>query len=150
MNATATVRQPRRKFYGVRWGLFRASSVRAARHVAKCLLLTAILVTGLTSGLTSGLGCSSATGSIGAHLGKRSDGRLFVRYVPSDMTGAKAGLVSGDEVTAIDGRDVRQMSPEDIRNALRGKVGTTVTLTVKREGLSRDLKVERGPFAKGD
>jgi carboxyl-terminal processing protease len=91
----------------------------------------------------------STTGSIGAQLGHRDDGRLFVREAPPEMTGAKAGLEPGDEILAIDGRDVGALSDEEIRNALRGRVGTRVRLTVKRDGAKRDVEVERGPFAKG-
>ncbi len=143
MNATATVRQTRRKLHKT---VLLFSGPRGRHAFARRGGWTASVV--VAAALS--MGCPSATGSIGAHLGKRNDGRLFVRYAPSEMTGAKAGLAPGDEVVLIEGRDVRQMSPEDIRNALRGKVGTTVTLTVKRDGLSRDVRVERGPFAKGD
>jgi C-terminal processing protease CtpA/Prc len=89
----------------------------------------------------------SAGGSIGAVLGKRhSDGRVYVRDVPAGMTGAEAGLEPGDEIVAIDGRDVRTMSTEDVQGALRGKIGTTVVLTVDRAGARRDVPVRRGPF----
>jgi carboxyl-terminal processing protease len=100
--------------------------------------------------VASDLGCGGATGSIGAQLGRRDDGRLFVRELPPDMTGAKAGLEIGDEVVAIEGRDVRQLGPDEIRNALRGPVGTRVTLTLRKDGLTRDVGVARGPFVKGD
>jgi carboxyl-terminal processing protease len=96
------------------------------------------------------LGCGGgATGSIGAVLGKRGDGRLYVREVPPGMSAWTAGLEPDDEIVAIDGREVRAMTPEDVSKALRGTVGSDVTLTVKRGGLARDVKVRRGPFRQG-
>ncbi len=94
-------------------------------------------------------GCAHATGSIGAVLAKRTDGRVFVREVPSDMTGGKAGLEVDDEILAIEGRPVAEMAPEEIRKGLRGDLGSFVTLSVSRAGLRRDVKVERGAFQTG-
>ena len=93
-------------------------------------------------------GCGSTqTGSIGAVVGRQPDKRYFIRTVPRGMAGAKAGLEVDDELVAIDGKDVRGMSTEDLVNALRGDVGSTVVLTVMRRGEKREIKVERGPFA---
>lgn len=93
-------------------------------------------------------GCGSTqTGSIGAVVGRQPDKRHFIRSVPQGMAGAKAGLEVDDELLAIDGRDVRGMSTEDLVKALRGDVGSTVVLTISRRGHKRDIKVERGPFA---
>lgn len=104
----------------------------------------------LSAGLGLGLGtagCGHATGSIGAIL-KPREGRLFVVDVPADMTGARAGLEPGDEILAIDGREVHDMTREDVVKSLRGDVGSSVTLRIRRDDLTRDVKVERGPFAK--
>lgn len=94
-----------------------------------------------------GTACGHATGSIGAIL-KPREGRLFVVDVPSDMTGARAGLEPGDEILAIDGREVHDMTREDVVKSLRGDVGSSVTLRIRRDELTRDVKVERGPFSK--
>ncbi|AKU94215.1 hypothetical protein AKJ09_00879 [Labilithrix luteola] len=94
-----------------------------------------------------GAACGHATGSIGAILRPR-EGRLYVVDVPSNMTGARAGLEPGDEIVAIDGREVHDMTREDVINSLRGDVGSTVTLRIRRDDLTREVKVERGPFAK--
>jgi S1-C subfamily serine protease len=95
-----------------------------------------------------GGGCSpSWQGSVGAILAKDNrDGRLFVREAPPEMGAAKAGLQVGDEVVAIDGEKVSDMSPEAIHSALAGKVGSKVKLTVHRKGQTLDLEVERGPL----
>lgn len=99
--------------------------------------------------LTVAAACASNwQGSIGALLAKDNrSGRLFVRDVPADMAGARAGLRLGDEVTAIDGKPVGTMGPDEVQKALRGKVGSKVTLTIARGEERRDVVVERGPFA---
>jgi C-terminal processing protease CtpA/Prc len=96
----------------------------------------------------SGLGCAGSwTGSVGAVLGKdNKDGRVFVREVPSDMPAALAGVQVDDEVVSVDGRAAREMSPEDLHQALSGKVGTKVRLVVRHGGETRDVLIERGPL----
>jgi carboxyl-terminal processing protease len=89
---------------------------------------------------------SGAPGTIGALLGQRSDGRLFVRGVPPGEGADRAGLEIDDEIVAIDGRPVKEMSQEDVRRAVRGDVGSKLTITVERNGQRRDVKVERSPM----
>jgi len=89
--------------------------------------------------------CGPGSGSIGAILAKqKTDGRVVVRSVPSDMESAKAGLEAGDEILSIDGRDARTMSAQEIHEALVGPVGSTVDLTVARKGTVERVKVKRG------
>lgn len=89
---------------------------------------------------------SPPPGTIGAVLGKRTDGRLFVRGVPAGEGADRAGLAIDDEIVAIDGHAVNQMSQEDVRRAVRGDVGSALTLTVERAGQRRDVKVQRSPI----
>ncbi len=73
-----------------------------------------------------------STGTIGALLGQRPDGRLFVRAAPQHLAAAEQGVRAGDEILLIDGRDVRQMTEGDLHRALEGEVGKTVKLTLVR------------------
>jgi S1-C subfamily serine protease len=127
-----------------------APLARIFQRLWNAAVLSAALTSFVASGGVAAVACGgSAGGSIGAVLGKRhGDGRVYVRDVPAGMTGAEAGLEPGDEIVAIDGRDVRTMSTEDVQGALRGKIGTTVVLTVDRAGARRDVPVRRGPFRK--
>lgn len=97
--------------------------------------------------IASGTACASAApGTIGAALGQRTDHHVFVRSVPPGQGADRAGLVVDDEVVAIQGRDVAEMTPDDIRRACRGDVGSTVTVTILRDGTRRDVKVTRTPL----
>jgi len=88
------------------------------------------------------------TGSVGAVLGKdNGNGRLFIRETPAGMGAVKAGLEVGDEVVAIEGKPVQAMTPSAVHEALAGKVGTKVRVTVKRGESTLDFVVERGPLA---
>jgi carboxyl-terminal processing protease len=62
------------------------------------------------------------------------------------MGAAKAGVLPGDEVTAIDGRAVASLTPDDIHKALSGAVGSKVQLTLVREGKTLTVEIERGPL----
>ena len=89
---------------------------------------------------------SSAPGTIGAALGQRTDHRLFVRSLPPGEGGDRAGLQEGDEILLIDGKDVRAMSPDEVRRAVRGDVGSSMTLTILRGTDKREIKVVRTPL----
>lgn len=89
----------------------------------------------------------AATGSIGAVLGRRADGRVFVRDAPSERSGAQAGLAVGDELVAVDDVPVAKLDAAAIQRALRGPVGTGVRLRVARDGEEITVVVTRAPFA---
>jgi carboxyl-terminal processing protease len=71
---------------------------------------------------------------------------LVVDQAPEEGPAARAGLRAGDEVIAIDGTSVDGMAEADVRTRLRGEVGTRVRLRVRREGVERDVVVERAPY----
>ena len=92
-------------------------------------------------------GCgSSAPGTIGAALGQRTDQRLFVRSLPPDQGADRAGLQVDDEILLIDGKDVKTMTPEEVRKAVRGDVGSTLTVTILRGTDKREVKIVRTPL----
>lgn len=102
----------------------------------------------LALAIVSGVvGCGSpAPGTIGAALGQKADRRLFVRSIPPGQGADRAGLALDDEILAIDGKDVRSMTQDDVRRAVRGDVGSSMTLTILRGGQKREVKVVRTPL----
>ena len=83
-------------------------------------------------GLLTVTACASQEGTIGAVLGQRPDGRLFVRDVPPALAAARAGLQPGDEILLVDGKDVRVMNAAELHQALSDEVTAPVKLTVVR------------------
>jgi len=59
-----------------------------------------------------------------------------------DQPAEKAGLKVGDQLLAVDGKDVKNRNPDDINNILRGFPGTEVELTIRRPGKKDDFKVK--------
>jgi len=60
-------------------------------------------------------------------------------------TGHDAGLKPGDIIESVDGRPLKGLQHDHIiQNMLRGKVGTMVLLSVKRDDASMPFRVMRG------
>lgn len=56
----------------------------------------------------------------------------------------KAGLMAGDQITAIQGRSTKGQSTEDMNQVVRGVPGTKVNLTIARKGQAPfDVELER-------
>lgn len=55
----------------------------------------------------------------------------------------EAGIESGDVVVAVDGKDVRDKDSSEIVEVVKGEKGTTVEVTVRRDGDERDFRMER-------
>lgn len=71
---------------------------------------------------------------------------LTVHEAPAEGAAARAGLREGDVVVAIDGTAVSGLEQREVMARLRGEVGTTVTLRVRRGAAEREVRVERGPY----
>ena len=73
-----------------------------------------------------------------------TDEKLRVVAPLEGSPGARAGLQPGDVITHVDGRDIRGMSLSDAIRLIRGPRGSTVSITVAREGRAPfDVAVER-------
>lgn len=60
-------------------------------------------------------------------------------------TGQLAGLKSGDRIISVDGVALKGLQHDYIvTNFLRGRIGSSVTLEVEREGTLKIVKVPRG------
>lgn len=63
--------------------------------------------------------------------------------VQKDSGAQTAGLLAGDIVVGVDGQSVIDMTVSQLRNLIRGKEGTAVTLDVTRGGESLQFSVTR-------
>ena len=83
---------------------------------------------------------------VGITIQLREDGYLdIVEVVPGGPAEA-AGLLAGDLLIAADGTDCAELGIDGTRDRVRGEEGTTVSLTVKREGEERTFEVTRAYF----
>lgn len=76
---------------------------------------------------------------IGAYVD--TDGEYLTIISPIEGSPAQAaGLKPGDQIIAIDGVDMTGTTPEQARQKVLGPAGTTVTLTIAREGEEEPLE----------
>ncbi|HKR82133.1 MAG TPA: S41 family peptidase [Candidatus Saccharimonadales bacterium] len=80
---------------------------------------------------------------IGAELGQDSAGHLQVVAPIAGFPAAKAGLRAQDLITQIDGTSTAGMSVDTAVGKIRGPKGTTVKLTIVRDGAASDVAITR-------
>ncbi len=72
-------------------------------------------------------------GGLGIHIGVK-DSVLTVIAPIEDTPAFKAGIKAGDKILKISGESTRNMSLTDAVSKMRGQKGTSITLTIFREG----------------
>ena len=75
---------------------------------------------------------SGEFGGIGAEIGMNKNNELVVVAPLQGTPAQKAGLMSQDRIIAIDTMDAGAMTTDEAVSKIRGKKGTTVTLTILR------------------
>lgn len=76
---------------------------------------------------------SGAFGGIGVYMSFKNGGVQVMNVIP-DGPGQRAGLQAGDEILAVDGVPVEEISPGEVALKIRGQIGTNVELLIHREG----------------
>ena len=86
-----------------------------------------------------GSSCAAVLAALAPLLSERDDGRILLTPM-EDRPAAKAGILEGDELMAVDGSpDYAEMPFDDVLALVRGEVGDVVRLTVRREGSAEPL-----------
>ncbi len=87
---------------------------------------------------------TSEFSGIGVYISK-AEGLLKIESLLDDSPAADAGLDAGDVIMAIDGKNTAHISIDMAVRSITGKAGTTVTLSVDREGFEepREFDVTR-------
>jgi carboxyl-terminal processing protease len=83
---------------------------------------------------------SGAYAGIGVEVQLQPDGRIKVIAPIDDTPAARAGIKSGDIITAVDGKPLVG-ADDDSQGPLRGAPGTKVVLTLVREGVAKPFDV---------
>ncbi len=87
-------------------------------------------------------GLSGTYIGVGIQLSDEDEGIVVASPIegsPAD----EAGIESGDVVIAVSGEDVREKDAAEIVEDVKGEKGTTVEVTVRRDGKERDFRMER-------
>jgi carboxyl-terminal processing protease len=77
-------------------------------------------------------------GGVGLNVDRRR-GELTVVAPVEGASGEQQGIRTGDVITHVSGQAVASLSMDDVRTLLRGEPGTTVPVTVRREGRAAPL-----------
>ncbi|HYM09806.1 MAG TPA: S41 family peptidase [Bryobacterales bacterium] len=72
-------------------------------------------------------------------FGGRENGTVVIAPFPKTPA-YRAGIRPGDVISKVDGESVENLSVNDVAKRLRGEKGTTVTITVLREGHDQPLE----------
>jgi len=94
-----------------------------------------------SSAFTDGL--AGEIEGIGAYLSEEESGDILIVAPIKDSPAEKAGLRAGDIITAVDGVETRGRDLADIIADIKGPRGTTVKLTIKRNGSTLTSTVTR-------
>lgn len=79
-------------------------------------------------------------GGLGIEIGSE-DGMPKVIAPIEDTPAARAGILSGDVITHIDGKPTKGMTLNDAIKLMRGEPKTSIVLTIQREGRDKPLVV---------
>ncbi len=74
------------------------------------------------------------SGGIGARIGVNKEGQLVVTEAMIGKPAALAGVRNGDIITAVDGQAIKDLALTEAVRKIRGPIGTSVQLTLKRSG----------------
>jgi carboxyl-terminal processing protease len=77
-------------------------------------------------------------GGVGLEVDRRG-GKITVVSPVAGASGYEQGVRTGDVITKVAGQSTSPLSLDDVETLLRGEPGTTVRITVKREGASAPL-----------
>lgn len=81
-------------------------------------------------------------GGIGAEIGQRNGQPVITRILP-DNPAETSGLKAGDIIVAVNDQSANGWSSEKAAQAIRGKEGTTLRLTLKRDGQVKQFTLTR-------
>src|SRR5579875_256485 len=85
---------------------------------------------------------------IGINLQQSKDQQhLLVTRTLEGSPAKLAGVAAGDEIVAIDGASAVGLTPEQAAEKIRGKAGTDVLITIRRDGANKSLSITRAEIA---
>lgn len=87
------------------------------------------------------IGTTGEFGGLGIEVGME-DGFVKVVSPIDDTPAARAGMLAGDLIIRLDDTPVKGLSLNDAVKLMRGKPGSTLTLTVIREGADKPLTID--------
>ncbi|WP_225350640.1 S41 family peptidase [Lacticaseibacillus camelliae] len=85
---------------------------------------------------------SASFGGIGATV-EQNGTKLTVQSVQPASPAKKAGIRAGDQLMAVNGKSVEKQSVSEAVTKIRGKIGTTVKVTIRRDNADQTVTMKR-------
>ncbi len=79
---------------------------------------------------------------VGVEMGLRDGYVRVIRTLP-DNPARKAGILAGDIIYKVNGEEVYNLSTEEVANKVRGESGSTVSVTIVRDGEEHTFEMVR-------
>src|SRR5690606_19659197 len=79
-------------------------------------------------------------GGLGIEIGSE-DGMPKVIAPIEDTPAARAGIMSGDLITHLDGKPTKGMTLNDAIKLMRGEPKTSIVLTIKRQSVEKPIVI---------
>lgn len=79
---------------------------------------------------------------IGIQISQSGNNIVIDKVIPKSPA-ESAGLLDGDIISSVDGKDVNGLSYKDVSEMIRGDKGTDVKVSVNRNGTSLDFSITR-------
>ena len=83
---------------------------------------------------------------VGITIQKEEGSGFRILEVTDGGPAQEAGIQPGDVIVKIDGAGCKDMDMDEARSLVRGEEGTSVTLTVQRDGKELDVQTQRRQF----
>ena len=74
-------------------------------------------------------------------------GIVTVDWVVPGSAAERAGMQAGDKIIKLDGKSLKGMPEDEVARSMRGKAGTSATLTILRDAEIVTRTIRRAPFA---
>jgi cell division septation protein DedD len=104
------------------------------KYLIAILLLTTQLVFAQNSE-------SERLGGIGIRYTRNAEGMIVIKHVEERSPAAQAGIQTNDIIISIDGSNLKGMDPVNIKNVLRGKVGSTAEIKLENSQTKNEYSV---------
>lgn len=88
-------------------------------------------------------GLAGKFGGIGAELSQDAAGNFVISRLYRDNPALKAGLQEGDILIAVDGKTLSGLDMNAVLALVRGDVGSSVKLTIRRDQIEKDYSIIR-------
>ncbi|QWD32997.1 PDZ domain-containing protein [Polynucleobacter paneuropaeus] len=84
---------------------------------------------------------SEKQGVVGIRYTKNADGMIVIKHVEDNSPAAQAGIQVNDIMISVDGSSLKGMDPGNIKNMLRGKVGSTAEIKLENSQTKNEYSV---------